>query len=116
MSDSVPPLVTFPTTEGPPPRSLAAAPTSAFSIAEQGWEGGRVEAVDVCGERVRGGGELVQSGDGGVVDVGEEPPAVGRQVVFAQRADLCEHLRGRHSGGGQRVEATHGAAPVVDQM
>ena len=37
ISDSVPPLVTLPTTEatpaGPPPSSVAAAPTSAFSIA-----------------------------------------------------------------------------------
>lgn len=38
ISDSVPPLVTLPTTSGaalpgPPPSSRAAAPTSAFSIA-----------------------------------------------------------------------------------
>ncbi|BCJ37000.1 hypothetical protein Athai_45030 [Actinocatenispora thailandica] len=66
---------------------------------QQAGERGRIQPVDVRGERVRGGGQLVQAGHRRVVHIREQPAAVGGQVTPAQRAQLRQHLLGRYAVG-----------------
>jgi hypothetical protein len=64
---------------------------------QQGREGGRVQAVDVRGDPVRGVRQLVEARHGRVVDVCEQPPAVRGQVRGPQLTQLGQHLPGRHA-------------------